>query len=546
MEALNNMEVLNKKWPEDYFFRQRESVLAQWRTGKEVDLEEAIAYHKRMSASKNAALKVLEAREKGISYFCPSSGTDTIEGHKELLLHLQNEGKVDLLTSYIDSLTRNCRFEAAEQALKKAEESHKAVLNGFPIVVHGVKGNREVMDALDLPVLLFGPTPDARLTAEIGLAGGHTGYSAGPLISFWNYTKNMPVVDIIHNFQYINRLMGYYEEHGVPILYCVSGAMPAVSPPSLMIAPEIIELLIAAEQGVKHIQLNNWLQGNIVQDLAYILTLKKLATEYLRKFGYNDVETTTYSVSPTGKFPEDREHVFALIAYYTMIGLLGHVQVIGSRTIDEAHHIPTKEGTVLSFKRAQMMAGMLQPTQEQNIRKKEVWAILDKVLGTKEYERVFALIAPSLNIQDNEAVKMESYIMEKEVRAILDKVLELGAGDIVLGTKRAIEIGVLDQPYATTQLVNGKVMGVKDSEGAARFFDFGELPFPEESLLKKIIRWLFSRFIGWLFPKWFPRNIKAYHKEKISRREKLLGKKVGYETIISDLMAISNGMLVKN
>ena len=89
-------------------------------------------------------------------------------------------------------------------------------------------------------------------------------------------------------------------------------------------------------------------------------------------------------------------------------------------------------------------------------------------------------------------------------------------------------------------------MGVKDSEGAARFFDFGELPFPEESLLKKIIRWLFSRFIGWLFPKWFPRNIKAYHKEKISRREKLLGKKVGYETIISDLMAISNGMLVKN
>lgn len=185
-----------------------------------------------------------------------------------------------------------------------------------------------------------------------------------------NALKNTSIEEIIQNFQYINRLMGYYEEHEIPILYCVSGAMPAVTPPSLMIAPEIIEVLIAAEQGVKHIQLNNWLQGNIAQDLAYILTLKKLAAEYLRTFGYIDVETTTYSASPTGRFPEEHERVFALIAYYTMIGLLGRVQMIGSRTIDEAHHIPTKEGTVLSFKCAQMMAGILQ-TQGLNILENE-------------------------------------------------------------------------------------------------------------------------------------------------------------------------------
>lgn len=480
------MEVVNKKWPEDYFLRQRKSVLAMWPTGREVNLAEAVEYHKKMPRSKNAALKVLEAREKGVTYFCPSSGTDTIDAHKELLLYLQNVGKVDLLTTYIDSLTRNCRFAEAGQGLKNALESRKAVLNGFPVVVHGVKVNREVMDALDLPVLLFGPTPDVRLTHEIGLAGGHTGYSGGPLISFWNYTKNVPVEEVIHNFQYTHRLMGYYEEKGVPILYCVSGAMPAISPPSLMMAPEIIEVLIAAEQGVKHIQLNNWLQGNIVQDIAYILTFKKLAQEYLGRFGHGDVETTTYSVSPTGRFPAEHERVFALIGYYTMIGLLGHVQVIGSRTIDEAHHIPTKEGTAMSFRCAQMMAGMLQ--------------------------------AQGLNILDNEAIKAETYMMEKEVRAILEKVFEIGEGDVVVGTKRAIGIGVLDQPYATTQLVKAKVMGVKDSEGAARFFDFGELPFDRE--------------------------IMDYHREKIRERESRIGKQVGYETIINDMMAISNGAIV--
>ncbi|HLP59847.1 MAG TPA: hypothetical protein VK186_13490 [Candidatus Deferrimicrobium sp.] len=480
------MDVLNKKWPADYFFQERKAVLGMWSTGGEVDLEEAVAYHQDKPRFKNAALKVLEAREKGISYFCPSSGTDTLAGHKELLLYLQNEGKVDILTTYIDSLTRNCRFEAAEQALKKALENHRAVLNGFPVVVHGVKGNREVMDKLNLPVLLFGPTPDARLTVEVGLAGGHTGYSGGPLISFWNYTKNTPVEEVIHNFQYINRLMGYYEEKGVPILYCVSGAMPSVSPPSLMIAPEIIEVLIAAEQGVKHIQLNNWLQGNIAQDIAYILTLKKLAVEYLERFGYHDVETTTYSVSPTGRFPEEHERVYALIAYYTMIGLLAKVQVIGSRTIDEAHHIPTKEGTVSSFKCAQMIAGMLH--------------------------------VQGLNILDNKAVEEEAQIMEQEVRVILEKVLEIGEGDIVLGTKRAVEIGVLDQPYATTQLVKGQVMGVKNSKGAARFFDFGKLPFADnqEDRIGKQVSYKSDRG------------------------------KVGYETIISDMMAISNGALVKN
>ncbi len=486
MNETADFPISNERWSEGYFSQRRKEVLALWPTGADVDLDEAVAYHAYMPDSKNAALVALAAREAKTTLLCPSLGSDTVASHKELLLHMQNEGEADILTSYIDSFTRNGRFAQAAEGLQKAEALGRPVLNGFPFVVHGVKGTREVMDALQRPSLLFGPTPDARLTHEIGLAGGHTGYSGGPMISFWNYTKDVPVEQVIHNFQYVNRLMGYYEENGVPILYCVSGAMPSISPPSLMIAPEIIEVLIAAGQGVKHVQLNNWLQGHLPQDLAYIKTFKKLTGEYLEKLGFPDVETTTYSVTPTGRFPVDHDQVYALISYFTMIGILGDVQVCGARTIDEAHHIPTKEGSASSFRNARMFLNMLRPQ--------------------------------GVDILDNREVEAECFIMEQEVRAVLDRVLEIGGGDVVKGTVSAVNLGILDQPYATSQRVKGRVLGVKDSRGAARFYDPGNLPFNREIL--------------------------DYHEEKIRERESLLGHKVSYDTIIADLTAISSGKIV--
>ena len=43
-------KVRNKKWTEDELFAMRKEVLAQWPTGSEVNLEEAIEYHKQIEA----------------------------------------------------------------------------------------------------------------------------------------------------------------------------------------------------------------------------------------------------------------------------------------------------------------------------------------------------------------------------------------------------------------------------------------------------------------------------------------------------------------
>ena len=43
------MEIQNKKLDEGVFMQERQEVLSQWPTGKDVDLQEAADYHKQLS-----------------------------------------------------------------------------------------------------------------------------------------------------------------------------------------------------------------------------------------------------------------------------------------------------------------------------------------------------------------------------------------------------------------------------------------------------------------------------------------------------------------
>ena len=46
-------QTVNKMIDEDKFSVMRQEVLSLWPTGKDVDLDEAVAYHKTLSESKN-------------------------------------------------------------------------------------------------------------------------------------------------------------------------------------------------------------------------------------------------------------------------------------------------------------------------------------------------------------------------------------------------------------------------------------------------------------------------------------------------------------
>jgi methylaspartate mutase epsilon subunit len=227
--------------------------------------------------------------------------------------------------------------------------------------------------------------------------------------------------------------------------------------------------------------------GNMAQDMAWIRFAPRIIREYLDKFGYKDCRIVGACPAQTPLFPVamDMGGAFAYLGYVAMVGALAKANAVDLRSIDEAAGVPTTETHKVSYRAARWIFDVV---REQKI----------------EFE-----------MKD---VEVEEKITEAEVRAILYRVLDLGDGDIVEGTIKAVESGVLDSPWSPNINVKDKVLAVRDARGACRYLEFGSLPIP--------------------------RYVKEFHRKKIAEREALEGKKADYHTAVRDLWGFSRGKIV--
>jgi methylaspartate mutase epsilon subunit len=206
-----------------------------------------------------------------------------------------------LLGTMVDSFTRTHRFREAEKEIQEGQRTGKWRLNGLPVVNYGAAKLRRIVESVDLPIAIRGIGLDWRLIMEIGLAGGHSDNSSSPTMAFWHYSTNTPPAVAIRNHQYNYSLIGCFEEAGVPISTSIGGGFTILTPYSVIKAAALIDILIAAEQGVKNIHITIQHQGHLVQDVAVTLALPGLAQEYLEKLGYRDVVVTTDGNSWSGQ-----------------------------------------------------------------------------------------------------------------------------------------------------------------------------------------------------------------------------------------------------
>ena len=478
------MDIQNKRISNDEFFKLRQEILTQWPTGKDVDLEEAVAYHKAMPESRNFGKKLLDAKRDGRTLVQPRAGVPVVEEHIKLMQYLEKYGEADLLPSTIDSYTRQNRYEEAENGIAESIRLGRAMMNGFPAVNHGVAKCRQVVESVNLPMQVRHGTPDARLLTEITYAGGFTSYEGGGISYNLPYCKNIPMERTIKDWQYVDRLTGLYEEMGVSINREPYGPLTGtLVPPCISHAAAIIEALLAAEQGVKNITVGYGQCGNLRQDVAAIRTLEELTDEYLHKYGYDDVQVTTVLHQWMGGFPADEAKAFGVISMGSLIAALSKATKVIVKTPHEAVGIPTMEANAEGLRCTKQVINMY----------------ADQVLSSDK-------------------VELEKEIIRQETRCIVDKCFELGNGDIAVGVCRAVQAGVLDVPFAPCRANAGLMLPCRDNDGAIRILNIGNLPFNKDLI--------------------------DFHASKIEERAKAENRKASFQMVVDDVYAIGKGRLV--
>ncbi|MCI7768979.1 MAG: methylaspartate mutase subunit E [Eubacteriales bacterium] len=479
--------IRNKKLTEEEFLAERKEVLASWKTGNDPQLnfDEAIKYLQSVPPEKNFAVKLAKAKEEGSRTLVqPRAGVPVIEKHIELLQYLEKSG-ADFLPSTIDSYTRQNRYNEAEEGIKESEKAGRALLNGFPAVNHGVTGCKKILESVNVPLQARHGTPDSRLLAEVVAAAGWTSNEGGGISYNIPYAKSVSVEDSLKYWQYCDRLVGYYEEHGVHINREPFGPLTGtLVPPSISNTVGIIEALLAAEQGVKNITVGYGMGGNIVQDVAAIRSLQKQTDAYLKKFGYNDVTVTTVFHQWMGGFPQDEAEAVGLIAMSSTFAALSGATKMITKTPHESVGVPTKEANGIGIKASKIVV---------------------KLLAEQKFP-------------DCEALRNEMAQIEKEVDCLMEATLNLGDGDLAVGTVKAFEQGIIDIPFAPSKFNAGLILPARDNDGCIRILEFGHLGFSDE--------------------------IKAFHKKKIEERAAAENREVSFQLTIDDIYAVSTGHIV--
>lgn len=454
-----------------------------WPTGQDVDFSDGVRYQQALPNSMRFSQAMADADREGKTLLQPRAGVALLDEHKALLKYLENS--CDVLPTTIDAYTRLNRYDEAAVGIARSKEAGTSLLNGFPAVNHGLAGCRELVESLKKPVQVRHGTPDARLLAEITMAAGFTAFEGGGISYNVPYAKRVPLTQSIRHWQYCDRLIGMYEEEGVRINREPFGPLSGtLVPPFVSHCVALIEGLLALEQGVKCLTLGYGQAGNLIQDIAAIRSIRELGHEFFQNAGHEDYELTTVFHQWMGGFPENESMAYSVICWGSATAAMAGATKVIVKTPQEAAGVPTREANRQGLEATAQILNMLR----------------------------------GQSVPSGDRVDQEVSLIKREVRAVMAKVMELGRGDIAVGAVRAFEAGVLDVPFAPAMCNAGRLMPIRDNEGAVRIFDPGHVPLPDDVL--------------------------AFHRDKISDRALTEQRETSFKMVVDDIYAISKGTLV--
>ena len=482
------MSIVFKKIEEDIFLENREKFLDKHKNFDNFDLETAIRFHKSLSETKNFSQKIKKMKKIGKKLIQAYTKETLLEDIIENLENLSKVGQADILSIIIDSHTRENNYENAKRGLEDSMKANKSLLNGFPLITYGVKLCRKIVNDTQVPIQIKHSSQDARLLAEMSFLSGFSSLDGGGISHNIPFSKSVQVKSSIEKWRYVDRLVGYYEEKGVHINREIYSPLTAtLIPPSISNSIQILETLLAVEQGVKNISIGVAQYGNIIQDIASLQALREQVAEYLEKFSFKDIEINTIFNQWIGGFPNDEMKSYSLISYGATVGAFSKADRIFVKNPEEYNKN----------------------------------SLSNTMINSLFLTRAILEIEECQDIKFNEEIVFEKELIKKETKSIIEKIFSLSENSSLEdGISRAFEEGIIDIPFAPSKYNLGKVMPARDLEGMIRYLDIGNLPFDNE--------------------------IKNIHLEKLKARAEKEKRELDFQMTIEDIFASSEGKLLKN
>ena len=479
------MPVTFKKIDKEDFLKIRKNFLENYKNFDDFDLETAIRFHKSLPDYKNFQKKLEMSIQDNKVMTQAYSKETLLEDLIKNLNTLHRVGQADFLSIIIDSHTRENHYDNAKISLEDSIKSNKSLLNGFPLINYGTKLARKIINDVEVPLQIKHGSPDARLLAEIALLGGFSAFDGGGISHNIPFSKSISLKDSLEYWKYVDRLVGIYEENGIRINREIFSPLTAtLVPPAISNSIQILETLLAVEQGVKNISIGVAQYGNITQDIASLLALQEQIQFYLDSFSFKDINISTLFSEWIGGFPEEELKAYSLISYSATIALFSKANRIFAKNIDE--YTKNSLGNTM----------------------------INSLILTK----TILEIGNNQKFNNYEEIIFEKEQIKKETAQIITKIFSNCDGDLRKAIIEAFEYGVIDVPFAPSKYNLGKMMPARDSEGMIRYLDIGNLPFCP--------------------------LIEEFHHKKMKERAEKENREIDFQMTIDDIFAMSQGRLL--
>ncbi|MFE0351486.1 methylaspartate mutase [Streptomyces griseoluteus] len=367
-----------------------------------------------------------------------------VGGHTEMLglmRSLDAGAQPDVLTITIDSHTRLNRFEHAARLAR----TDPGALNGYPLVAHGWRRGRELVESVSAPVEIRHGSPDPRRLFEVAMAAGATSFEGGGISYNLPYCKDVPLAHSLACWREVDAMAGDLRRAGLTVDRELFGTLTGVlTPPSISLAIGVIEAALTAAEGVGCLSLSYPQGGHLAQDVAALRAIPELARRYLPA----DVEVYPVLHEFMGVFPTRRSHAEQLIFYGALTARLGGAAKLVTKTHQEALGIPDAQANIDGMRLAAVANSPL----------------LDFVTV------------------DTERVEEELDWLLAEVDDLVAPVL--GAADPARAAVAAFADGTLDIPFSASRYARGDVLPCRDTSGAIRYAVPGALPLSRAAVLR--------------------------------------------------------------